>query len=193
MRGKLIASAVVASLVLAGPALAESPQDRLQGLLASFQQDCGFPGVTATIALPDGNVVTAAGLADREARAPMRPETRMLAASIGKSFVAMTNFVSAHRDALSAMPVAFFTMHMLALGDDSAAVAERAKYTAKARNLITPTEEAFFEGMIDPARLSFLDRLAVRIVKTAVGDRRDWERIAGWTDRLASRLASAPT
>lgn len=104
----------------------------------------------------------------------------------------MTDFISANRDALSAMPVAFFTMHMLALGDDPAAVAERAKYSAKAHDLITPTIETFFEGMIDPARLSILDRLAVRLVKSPVGDRRDWERIAGWTARLAPQLASAP-
>ena len=105
----------------------------------------------------------------------------------------MTDFVSANREALSAMPVAFFTMHMLALGDDPAAVAERAKYTAKARDMITPIDEAFFEGMIDPARLSFLDRLAVRLVKSPVGDRRDWERIAAWTDRLAPQFAPEPT
>ena len=102
----------------------------------------------------------------------------------------MTNFISANRDALSAMPVAFFTMHMLALGDDPAAEAERAKYTAQARGLVTPADEAFFEGMIDPARLSLLDRLAVRLVKSPVGDRRDWDRIAGWADGLAPRLAS---
>jgi menaquinone-dependent protoporphyrinogen oxidase len=104
----------------------------------------------------------------------------------------MTDFIAANRDAPSEMPVAFFTMHMLALGDDPAAVSERAKYTAKARELITPSDEVFFEGMIDPARLSFFDRLAVRLVKSPVGDRRDWDRIAGWADGLAPRLASAP-
>lgn len=100
----------------------------------------------------------------------------------------MTDFMSAHRDALSAIPVAFFTMHMLALGDDPAAVAERATYTATARDLVTPTDEVFFEGMIDPARLSFFDRMAVRLVKSPVGDRRDWARIAAWADALAPRL-----
>jgi menaquinone-dependent protoporphyrinogen oxidase len=100
----------------------------------------------------------------------------------------MTDFMSAQRDALSTIPVAFFTMHMLALGDEPAAVAERAKYTAKARELVTPTDEVFFEGMIDPARLSFFDRMAVRLVKSPVGDRRDWGRIAGWADALAPRL-----
>ncbi len=105
----------------------------------------------------------------------------------------MTDFVAANRDALSAMPVAFFTMHMLALGDDPAAVEERAKYTAKARDMIPPIDEAFFEGMIEPARLSFFDRFAVRLVKSPVGDRRDWERIGAWTDSLAPQLAPEPT
>lgn len=104
----------------------------------------------------------------------------------------MTDFIATHRDALSAMPVVFFTMHMLALGDDPASVAERSKYTAKARDQITPVEDVFFEGMIDTARLSVFDRLAVRLVKSPVGDRRDWDRIAGWADGLAARLAPAP-
>jgi menaquinone-dependent protoporphyrinogen oxidase len=105
----------------------------------------------------------------------------------------MTAFVADHRQALSAMPVAFFTMHMLALGDDPTAVAERAKYTAKPRDLVVPAEEAFFEGMIDPTRLSFVDRLAVRLVKSPVGDRRDWDRIGAWAEALAPRLASGVT
>jgi menaquinone-dependent protoporphyrinogen oxidase len=100
----------------------------------------------------------------------------------------ITDFLSVHRDTLSAMPVAFFTMHMLALGDDPAAMAERAKYTAKPHELVTPIDEVFFEGMIDPARLSFFDRMAVRLVKSPVGDRRDWGRIAAWADALAPRL-----
>ena len=91
MKGKLVATAVAASLALAGPAFAEPQQDRLQGLLDSFRQDYGFPGATAAMALPDGSVVMAAtGLADDEAGTPMTSDSRMLAASIGKGFVAMT-------------------------------------------------------------------------------------------------------
>lgn len=91
MKGKLIATALAASLALAGPAFAETPQVRLQDLLDSFQEDYSFPGVTAAIALADGSVVKAAtGVADAEAGTPMTSDSRMLAASIGKSFVAMT-------------------------------------------------------------------------------------------------------
>jgi menaquinone-dependent protoporphyrinogen oxidase len=100
----------------------------------------------------------------------------------------MTGFLAANRGALAAMPVAFFTMHMLALGDDPAAVAERAKYTAQARQAVTPVAEAFFAGQIDPARLSFVDRLVVRLVQSPTGDRRDWAVIGDWAASLAPRL-----
>lgn len=48
----------------------------------------GLPGITAAYILSDGTVETAAsGLADVEAERPMTGTTRMLSASIGKSFV----------------------------------------------------------------------------------------------------------
>lgn len=91
MKSGLVASAVAVLLALTGPTHAESPQDHLQGVLDIFQEDYGFPGVTAAMALPDGSVVTAAaGVSDAESDTPMTPDSRMLAASIGKSFVAMT-------------------------------------------------------------------------------------------------------
>jgi menaquinone-dependent protoporphyrinogen oxidase len=101
----------------------------------------------------------------------------------------MTDFLSANRDALAVMPVAFYSMHMLSLGDDPAAKAERTKYTAQARQAVTPVDEAFFAGKIDPARLSLFDRLAVRLVKSPVGDRRDWTRIWEWAAALAPKLS----
>jgi D-alanyl-D-alanine carboxypeptidase len=59
--------------------------------LSEFRDRYGFPGVTAAVALPDGQIVVAAsGLADVEASRAMSPETPMLAASIGKTFVAAT-------------------------------------------------------------------------------------------------------
>ena len=64
---------------------------RFQAELDRLQQAEGFPGATAAFALPDGRVVgVATGVADRETGAPMTSDTRMLAASIGKMFVAAT-------------------------------------------------------------------------------------------------------
>jgi D-alanyl-D-alanine carboxypeptidase len=63
----------------------------LKQTLDEFRDRYEFPGATAAIALPDGEVVVAStGLADVEADRAMTPETPMLAASIGKMFVAAT-------------------------------------------------------------------------------------------------------
>lgn len=68
----------------AGQPLEKRFQQELELLQAEFK----FPGATAAYVLPDGTIGrAAAGLADVEAKVPMRPDTRMLAASIGKTVV----------------------------------------------------------------------------------------------------------
>jgi len=51
--------------------------------------------------------------------------------------------------------------------------------------MVVPRGDALFAGKVDPAALSFFEWLAVRMVKSPVGDRRDWDRIC----RLAHGLA----
>lgn len=221
---RLAATLALAAAVLPGTH-AHAEAETLGALLAEFHDRYDFPGATAAIALPDGQIVTAAtGLADVEAGTPMQPDTRMLAASIGKTVVAATvlsavaegrigvdDLLSDHlgdrpwfdrlpnADTITVGHLLRHTsglpdhVHMLALGDDPVTVAERAKYTATARDLITSADEVFFEGMIDPARLSLLDRLAVRMVRSPVGDRHDWGRIAAWARGIAPRLAVVPS
>lgn len=86
--------ALVFALCAVTPAHAQDSaqlQDGLQGVLDTFRDRYGFPGATAAIALPDGTVIVAAtGFADVEAGIAMTPDSRMLAASIGKTFVAAT-------------------------------------------------------------------------------------------------------
>jgi D-alanyl-D-alanine carboxypeptidase len=91
MRKTMIAVSFAVVATVVGPASAETVEHRMQALMERFRAEYGFPGATAAIALPDGGVATVAtGRADREADVPMAADTRMLAASIGKSFVAMT-------------------------------------------------------------------------------------------------------
>ena len=62
---------------------------RLQATLDSLHAAGRFPGATAGIALPDGEVIAlAVGSADTARDIPMRPDVRMLAGSVGKTFVA---------------------------------------------------------------------------------------------------------
>lgn len=88
-------SLVFGYMALLGSALPAIGQDvselsaRLGQTLEEFQEIHGFPGATAAIALPDGTIVTSAsGLADVEVGRAMTAATPMLAASIGKTFVA---------------------------------------------------------------------------------------------------------
>lgn len=61
-------------------------RDTLRGVLEEFHQTYGFPGATVAVALENGSIQTAAiGWADVEAEIAMTPESRMLAASIGKT------------------------------------------------------------------------------------------------------------
>lgn len=97
-------------------------------------------------------------------------------------------FVKSHRMALQALPLAIFTLHMHALYDSAASREARAKYTQPVRAWVTPRDEAFFAGKVYPATLSLFERLAMRMVKSPVGDRRDWDGIRRWAYGLASKM-----
>lgn len=69
--------------------------------LAAVCEEYRFPGITAAYILPDGTVEGfATGFADIEENTSMTVESRMLAASIGKTFVAATTLVLVHEGAL---------------------------------------------------------------------------------------------
>ena len=65
--------------------------EQFQSTLAELQEQYQFPGATAAYILPDGTTgAFSVGLADLELGTPMSPDSRMLAASIGKMFVGAT-------------------------------------------------------------------------------------------------------
>ncbi|CAK9030194.1 Penicillin-binding protein 4* (PBP 4*) (PBP 4A) (Penicillin-binding protein E), partial [Durusdinium trenchii] len=69
----------------------DSPLQRFQAELDELHRDYDFPGATAAFVLADGTEgAVATGLADVESGVRMEPDARMLAASIGKTFVAAT-------------------------------------------------------------------------------------------------------
>lgn len=72
-----------------------------QAALDSMRNRYGFPGATAAYVWIDGPSGTAAtGYADVETSTPMTPDSRMLAASIGKTFVGATTAALAEEGVL---------------------------------------------------------------------------------------------
>jgi D-alanyl-D-alanine carboxypeptidase len=92
LKGVIAATLLCAASVVSATAdTAAVLSGRLLAALDEARDRYDLPGVTAAIALPDGTVIASAvGFADVEAKRPMTPETRLLAASIGKTFVAAT-------------------------------------------------------------------------------------------------------
>lgn len=200
--GALGLSAVAAGLIAWG---SRRPEARLLSLLCQAE---GGPvkrkvlvayatraGSTAEVAQAIGERLCALGFdADvrpvREVQGLQGYQAVVLGSAIryGAWLPEMVRLVQAQRAELAALPLAIFTLHMQALADDAASRETRAGYTKAILALVSPREEAFFAGQIDLARLSFFERLAVKMVKSPVGDRRDWQRISAWVDTLAQRL-----
>lgn len=93
----------------------------------------------------------------------------------------MVDFIKKNQEALAKMPVFLFTVHILNLGDDEASRAARLAYLNSVRPLLNPVDEVFFAGKIDLETLSFVDRLMVKMVKSPIGDFRDWNKIRTWS------------
>lgn len=106
----------------------------------------------------------------------------------GAWLIEMTDAVTRLRAQLATVPHPIFTVHMQALDDSAASRAQRTRYTAPIRALLNSKSEAFFAGVIEPARLGWFARLAVRLTKAPVGDRRDWARIRAWVESLDPAL-----
>jgi D-alanyl-D-alanine carboxypeptidase len=88
-RRVLFLFAILSLLLPAGAAQETDLQKRLQARLDELLEKGGYPGLTAAISMPDGRLlVTAAGYSNPETKIAMKPTDRMLAGSVGKTFVA---------------------------------------------------------------------------------------------------------
>ncbi|MCK7530831.1 MAG: flavodoxin domain-containing protein [Marinilabiliales bacterium] len=77
--------------------------------------------------------------------------------------------------------VALFTVHILNTGADETSRAARLAYLNAVRPFVNPVDEVFFAGRIDLETLSFVDRLMVKMVRSPIGDFRDWDGIRAWS------------
>ena len=93
----------------------------------------------------------------------------------------MVEFIKTTQVSLRVRPVALFTVHILNTGEDEASRVARLAYLNAVRPLVNPVDEMFFSGKIDLEPLSFVDRLMVKMVKSPIGDFRNWERIRTWS------------
>jgi menaquinone-dependent protoporphyrinogen oxidase len=111
------------------------------------------------------------------------------AVRMGQWLPEAVGFVKTHQSALSQIPVAIFSVHIMNMGDSPESIAGRQVYTVPVRDLITPCAEAFFPGQLDASNLSFFERMLGRMVGSPEGDFRDWEAVNGWAVEAYTSLS----
>jgi D-alanyl-D-alanine carboxypeptidase len=94
MRSSLAAVLIAASLCGSSArtgSLAPGVEAAVRAQVEAIRKQDGFPGATIAFVLPDNTLgKTAVGYADLEHHVPMRSKDRMLAGSVGKTFVSAT-------------------------------------------------------------------------------------------------------
>jgi menaquinone-dependent protoporphyrinogen oxidase len=114
---------------------------------------------------------------------------------VGQWQSAAIQFLETHEGELSQRPVWLFSSGPTGEGDPVAlmkgwAFPESLKPLAER---IAPRDIALFHGKIDPTRLNFLERAAVKMVKAPVADSRDWKLIREWAHSIAYALQQTET
>ena len=108
---------------------------------------------------------------------------------MGKCLSEAKKFVQTHQKALQEKSSAYFAV-CLSLHEDSDEKRREAEHYLDAlREMAEPQATAVFAGKMDFSRLSFLDRMIVKMVKSPEGDFRTWEVIRVWAASLAVMFA----
>jgi menaquinone-dependent protoporphyrinogen oxidase len=89
-------------------------------------------------------------------------------------------FVEKNSAALREVPAAFFAVHLMNMGTDETSQKARLAYLDPIRKLVPLQNEAFFAGVGDFAKVSFIEGLISKMVKSPEGDFRDWDAISSW-------------
>jgi len=100
----------------------------------------------------------------------------------------MGKFVQRHSPELARVPVAGFVVCLAAVTKDPEGMAWAQKALHAALDPVRPVAETIFAGRLDPEKLSWFQRLAVKKAKSPVGDFRDWAAIAAWARDLPGKM-----
>lgn len=103
---------------------------------------------------------------------------------IGSVLPEVKSFVEKNQAALTQKPFSMFVACMTLNEDTEANRATVSAYLDPIRAMVKPASEGLFAGVIDPSKVSILDRLIIKAIKPPIGDFRDWDKINAWAESL---------
>ena len=96
----------------------------------------------------------------------------------------ITKFVGRFKDTLAGKPVAAFAVGLAVVSNDPKQQEESRKALDASLAPVKPVAVTLFGGVVNPAKLSFLQRKMTELAKSPIGDFRDWNAIAAWAREL---------
>jgi menaquinone-dependent protoporphyrinogen oxidase len=104
---------------------------------------------------------------------------------MGSVLPEISTFVENNQIVLKQKPFSVF-IHCLSLATDNETNrAEVSGYLEPLRAVVKPASEGLFAGAMVPEKLKFLDRfIAVTMMKSPVGDFRNWDQINAWVENI---------
>jgi menaquinone-dependent protoporphyrinogen oxidase len=105
---------------------------------------------------------------------------------------AVGKFVEKNCEQLQKLPVAAFVVGLAPKNPDPGATKMAMDALKKSLGPVTPLVSALFAGKLDPIKLSFIQRKMTELVKSPVGDFRDWDAIAAWARELPEKMGLFP-
>jgi menaquinone-dependent protoporphyrinogen oxidase len=106
---------------------------------------------------------------------------------VGK-IIEMGKFVGRHRDGLATRRVAAFAVGMAPASDDQKQIEAEKNILQGMLESLQPVAVTLFAGKLDLAKLNFIQRTMIGMVKSPVGDFRDWSAIAAWAREVAGKI-----
>ena len=97
-------------------------------------------------------------------------------------------FLKAHQAELSRVPVAYFVTCVTLTSNTVENRRTVDAYLDPARAILRPASVGLFAGALDGSKMSFLDRLMIKAIKTPEGDFRKWDEIHLWGESLQTIL-----
>ena len=99
-------------------------------------------------------------------------------------------FAARHAAALAQVPVAAFATGIVPIAPKPGQLEQIREALADALAPLVPVAATVFAGALEPSRMGFADRAAVRLLRAPTGDHRDWAAIAAWARELVPLLGA---
>jgi menaquinone-dependent protoporphyrinogen oxidase len=128
----------------------------------------------------EGENVDVAPVKEVQDLSPYRAVIVGSAIRMGSWLPEAVEFVTKNQAALDKVPTAFFLVSGYLKDDTPEMRAKVSAFLDPVRAMVKPGKEGLFAGKMDYSKITFLDRLIAKMVKSVEGDWRNWDQIRAW-------------